>query len=187
MLSDGCAASLSGTRSGCVRMQRKAQVGALALNCHRHGGARGALGRRLLGRRQPTDEFQGDVNLRTLRALLAKIDEQGFERVRFLQFWRFFLAKFILTPPMLLQSPHQLVPRPLSEPRVIYRQDRATMRPAIMKKNGWPTCPSKSSSRRRGALARCAAPLPLTKEASLPPPLCVRRPFQSQFSPRAWP
>ena len=36
----------------------------------------------LLGRRQPHDEFQGDVNLRTLRALLAKIDEKGFERVR---------------------------------------------------------------------------------------------------------
>lgn len=34
----------------------------------------------LLGVRQPTDEFQGDVNLRTLRALLKMIDDRGFER-----------------------------------------------------------------------------------------------------------
>ena len=33
-----------------------------------------------LGKWQPNDEFQGDVNLRTLRALLTKIDELGFER-----------------------------------------------------------------------------------------------------------
>ena len=33
-----------------------------------------------LGKWGPGDEFQGDVNLRTLRALLAKIDELGFER-----------------------------------------------------------------------------------------------------------
>ena len=34
----------------------------------------------LLGRWQPQDEFQGDVNLRTLRTLLKMIDENGFER-----------------------------------------------------------------------------------------------------------
>ncbi|MBE35383.1 MAG: hypothetical protein CMI16_07495 [Opitutaceae bacterium] len=34
----------------------------------------------LLGKWQPSDDFQGDVNLRTLRALLGKIDELGFER-----------------------------------------------------------------------------------------------------------
>jgi hypothetical protein len=34
----------------------------------------------LLGKWQPTDEFQGDVNLRTLRSLLAKVDDLGFER-----------------------------------------------------------------------------------------------------------
>ena len=34
----------------------------------------------LLGRRQPQDEFQGDVNMRTLQALLKMIDEKGFER-----------------------------------------------------------------------------------------------------------
>lgn len=34
----------------------------------------------LLGKRQPQDEFQGDVNMRTLQALLKMIDEKGFER-----------------------------------------------------------------------------------------------------------
>ena len=34
----------------------------------------------LLGRRQPQDEFQGDVNVRTLRQLLKMIDDNGFER-----------------------------------------------------------------------------------------------------------
>lgn len=34
----------------------------------------------LLGVRQPADEFQGDVNLRTLRSLLKMIDDRGFER-----------------------------------------------------------------------------------------------------------
>lgn len=34
----------------------------------------------MLGRRQPQDEFQGDVNMRTLQALLKRIDEAGFER-----------------------------------------------------------------------------------------------------------
>ena len=47
----------------------------------------------MLGRRQPTDEFQGDVNLRTLRALLTKIDEQGFERVRFFAILALFFSR----------------------------------------------------------------------------------------------
>lgn len=33
-----------------------------------------------LGKRQPTDKFNGCVNLRTLRSLLKLIDERGFER-----------------------------------------------------------------------------------------------------------
>ena len=35
-----------------------------------------------LGKRLPSDEFEGDVNMRTLRYLLKKIDDNGFERVR---------------------------------------------------------------------------------------------------------
>lgn len=34
----------------------------------------------MLGKRQPQDEFQGDVNLRTLHSLLKMVDERGFER-----------------------------------------------------------------------------------------------------------
>jgi hypothetical protein len=33
-----------------------------------------------LGKWQPQDELQGDVNVRTLRSLLKMIDERGFER-----------------------------------------------------------------------------------------------------------
>ena len=33
-----------------------------------------------LGRRQPGDVYEGDVNLRTLRLLLKMIDERGWER-----------------------------------------------------------------------------------------------------------
>ena len=33
-----------------------------------------------LGKKQPGDVFEGDVNLRTLRTLLKMIDEQGWER-----------------------------------------------------------------------------------------------------------
>ena len=34
----------------------------------------------LLGKRLPRDEFQGDTNFRTLKALLKKVDERGYER-----------------------------------------------------------------------------------------------------------
>ena len=33
-----------------------------------------------LGKRQPQDEYQGDVNFRTLHSLLKMVDERGFER-----------------------------------------------------------------------------------------------------------
>jgi hypothetical protein len=75
-----------------------------------------------LGRRIPQDEFQGDTNIRTLRALLKMVDERGFER-----------------------SPHQVRFHDAFEratARVIYRDNWGTDRPAIMKKNGWDTCPS---------------------------------------------
>lgn len=43
----------------------------------------------LLGKWLPGDEFQGDVNIRTLRALLTKIDERGFERYVYFSFFSF--------------------------------------------------------------------------------------------------
>ena len=36
-----------------------------------------------LGKRQPEDNYDGDVNLRTLRLLLRMIDERGWERCVF--------------------------------------------------------------------------------------------------------
>jgi hypothetical protein len=86
-----------------------------------------------LGRRIPQDEFQGDTNIRTLRALLKMVDERGFER-----------------------SPHQVRFHDAFEratARVIYRDNWGTDRPAIMKKNQWDTCPSEvmiSTPRRFG-------------------------------------
>ena len=91
----------------------------------------------MLGRRQPQDEYQGDVNLRTLRQLLKMIDERGYER-----------------------SPHQMKFHSAFErstARVIYKDDWGTQRPAIMKKNGWAKCSSEvliSTPRRFGKVSR---------------------------------
>ena len=75
-----------------------------------------------LGKWQPQDEMQGDVNLRTLRTLLTMIDQKGFER-----------------------SAHQLRFHSAFErstARIIFKDDWSTQRPAIMKKYGWSTCSS---------------------------------------------
>ena len=63
----------------------------------------------LLGKRLPRDEFQGDTNFRTLKALLKKVDERGFERVR-----------LAFTCPRPARLP------PLSNPRLAFfgRQER---------------------------------------------------------------
>ena len=93
----------------------------------------------MLGRRQPQDEFQGDVNMRTLRALLKMIDERGFER-----------------------SPHQIKVHSAFErstARIIYRDDWGTQRPSIMRKKGWAACSSEvliSTPRRFGKTFRYA-------------------------------
>ena len=39
-----------------------------------------------LGKRQPLDVYDGDVNLRTLRTLLSMIDERGWERYAYTLF-----------------------------------------------------------------------------------------------------
>ena len=94
-----------------------------------------------LGKWQPGDELQGDVNFRTLRSLLKLVDEAGFER-----------------------SPHQLKFHAAFEraaARVIYRDSWGTQRPAIMKKHGWKTTPGEvliSTPRRFGKTFSCAPP-----------------------------
>ena len=86
-----------------------------------------------LGQRHPTDRFEGDTNLRTLRTLLSKIDNRGYER-----------------------SPHQLQFHSAFErctARVIYKKEWATSRHDIMMRNGWNKCSSEvliSTPRRFG-------------------------------------
>jgi len=79
------------------------------------------------------DTFEGDGVLRTLNMLLARIDERGYARST--QQIRF----------------HDSFIRACS--RVIYRDDWATNRPAIMGANKWKKCPSEiliSTPRRFG-------------------------------------
>lgn len=79
------------------------------------------------------DLFEGDGVLRTLQALLSRIDERGYARST--QQIRF----------------HDAFIRACS--RVLYRNDWATNRPQIMKHNGWNSSPSEiliSTPRRFG-------------------------------------
>ncbi len=96
-----------------------------------------------LGVRLPSDVYEGDTNLRTLRTLLKRIDDRGFERSdQQLEF-------------------HSAFERAAS--RVIYRKDWSTERPKIMSKNNWKRCSSEimiSTPRRFGKTFRCAAPAP---------------------------
>jgi len=86
-----------------------------------------------LGVWQAGDEFQGDVNYRTLQRLLTRVDQRGFERsAQQLEFHVAFMK---------------------AAARVIYRGSWETERPAIMKKFGWETSNSEvliSTPRRFG-------------------------------------
>ena len=96
----------------------------------------------------PGDEFQGDVNYRTLQKLLTRVDQRGFERsAQQLEFHVAFMK---------------------AAARVIYRGSWETERPAIMKKFGWETSNSEvliSTPRRFGKTFSCAAPQPLRAPA----------------------
>ena len=87
----------------------------------------------VLGQPHSTDRFQGDVNLRTLRALLATVDERGWDR-----------------------SDHQRAFHSAFErcvARVLFRQEWAAQRPAIMRHHKWERCNSEvliSTPRRFG-------------------------------------
>jgi len=93
----------------------------------------------------PQDEFQGDVNMRTLQKLLTRVDQRGFERsAQQLEFHVAFMK---------------------AAARVIYRGSWETERPAIMKRYGWETSNSEvliSTPRRFGVRAyRAPARRPL--------------------------
>lgn len=86
-----------------------------------------------LGVWQHGDEYQGDVNLRTLKALLERVDQRGFER-----------------------SAHQLEFHEAffnACSRVIYKADWEVSKPKIMRKNNWTSVQSEvmiSTPRRFG-------------------------------------
>jgi hypothetical protein len=85
------------------------------------------------------DEFQGDVNMRTLQRLLTRVDQRGFERsAQQLEFHVAFMK---------------------AAARVIYKGSWETERPAIMKRYGWETSNSEvliSTPRRFGKTFSCA-------------------------------
>lgn len=94
-----------------------------------------------LGVRQPTDHFDGCVNLRTLQALLKKIDDSGWERCAFTTTTRLSTLKDLSAH----RSPHQLQFHEAfikCVARVLYRNEWATSRPEIMAHNGWDKCSS---------------------------------------------
>tara|TARA_Y100000385_G_C13063380_1_gene625480 strand:- start:812 stop:1420 length:609 start_codon:yes stop_codon:yes gene_type:complete len=96
-----------------------------------------------LGRRQPADVYEGDVNIRTLRTLLSMVDERGWERCARALF-RF--KKYILNIHHSdHRSPHQMQFHASFEKcvaRVLYREEWSTLKPAIMKHNKWTRCSS---------------------------------------------
>ena len=96
-----------------------------------------------LGKPMPSDVYEGDTHLRTLRTLLSMIDERGWERcAKPLLFDRRLLLTSWRAPS---RSAHQIKFHDSFErcvARVIYRKDWSTRRPAIMRHNGWAKCSS---------------------------------------------
>jgi len=112
-----------------------------------------------LGIWQAGDEFQGDVNYRTLQKLLTRVDQRGFERSsQQLEFHVAFMK---------------------AAARVIYRGAWETERPAIMKKYGWDKSNSEvliSTPRRFGKTFRSTRPpLPRACMRAHTVPACVVR------------
>ena len=97
--------------------------------------------RQQLGEWLPGDEYQGDVNMRTLDRLLKRVDQRGFERCA--------PPRRVVARPTQRYSSnrsaqqlefHQAFMRACG--RVLYREDWATRKPEIMAKHGWERCNS---------------------------------------------
>jgi len=92
-----------------------------------------------MGVKLPTDQWQGDTNMRTLQKLLSRVDARGFERsAQQLEFHEAFMK---------------------AAARVIYKGSWETDRPMIMEKYGWDRCNSEvliSTPRRFGKTFSCA-------------------------------
>ena len=119
------------------------------------------------------DEFQGDVNFRTLQKLLTRVDQRGFERrvcanplrrrgrPRHRRRHRAFVAPSVPPWRYPARSAQQLefhVAFMKASARVIYRGSWETERPAIMKKHGWEKSNSEVLIRRARTSARSRAP-----------------------------
>lgn len=90
-----------------------------------------------LGVWMPGDKYNGDINMRTLQKLLARVDARGFERsAQQLEFHQAFMK---------------------AAARVIYKGDWETDRPMIMEKYGWERCNSEVLIRSENALERTQA------------------------------
>lgn len=93
-----------------------------------------------LGVWMPGDEYQGDVNYRTLQKLLTRVDQRGFERCVYTNPFNVVTSHFQRFSDSLIRSSQQLefhVAFLKAAARVIYRGSWETERPAIMKKHGW--------------------------------------------------
>ena len=111
--------------------------------------------RQQLGEWLPGDEYQGDVNMRTLDRLLKRVDQRGFERsAQQLEVppARSRVQGASLTPSAERAQFHQAFMRACG--RVLYREDWATRKPEIMAKHGWDRCNSEVLIRSENALER---------------------------------
>ena len=99
-----------------------------------------------LGVRLPGDRWNGCTNLRTLRSLLAMVDDRGFERCVY-TCCALCLPHAFQTPSLFFahRSPHQIRFHSAFErcvSRVVYKGEWGSDRPAIMKHNNWDRCSS---------------------------------------------
>ena len=99
-----------------------------------------------IGAPLPTDKYDGDRRLRTMRTLLAIVDDRGFERSsQQVEFHEAFIN---------------------AASRILYREDWALSKPDILKANGWDKSHSEvliSTPRRFGKTFRCARRAAQTK------------------------
>tara|TARA_B100001079_G_C16182593_1_gene413592 strand:- start:216 stop:680 length:465 start_codon:yes stop_codon:yes gene_type:complete len=105
-----------------------------------------------LGRRQPSDVYDGDVNLRTLRTLLSMVDQAGWER--YAAFLPLFKGCILNKHDAAFRSPHQMQFHASFEKcvaRVLYKSEWATLKPSIMKRNSWERCSSEVMIRSHAA------------------------------------
>ena len=138
-----------------------------------------------LGEWLPEDRYQGQVNMRTLKQLLSRIDARGFERCAPSN-----RARALCVPgPAPAASPDRRSQQQLEFHeaffracgRVIYKDNWATDKPQIMKAEGWTKCNSEvliSTPRRFVS----SAPLESAAAGRLAERLSVCRPGKDIFN-----